>query len=167
VIDGVGKAARFSYLHSNVIADPEGNAYQFDSDFLRRITPSGSVETLNPRGGSGDPAGSGVEPLASARFRLIMGAGMCFRRGRRDLCRRPLEPLHPKGRSADQDGHHCGRSGPGLRGWTRTQVRIPRFARPYRLDPYRKRFYTNGVDDWDFGPGKRPHEDDRGRRAKQ
>jgi hypothetical protein len=148
IIDGQGKAARFSYLHSNVSADADGNAWLMDSDFLRRITPDGKVETLNPKGGSGDPARSETEPLETARFRLIMGGGMCF----------------------GGDGHiyvadrwnHCIRKidlknrvvsiavGPG-RGYRDGPERECGFHdSPGHIvyDPYRKRFHTNGVDDW-------------------
>jgi hypothetical protein len=147
VIDGTGTAARFSYLHSNVIADAEGNAYQMDSDFLRRITPSGKVETLNPRGGSGDPAKPVSEPLESAHFRLIMGGGMCFGGDgaiyvadrwnhcirRVDLRRQEVTVAVGQGQGyVDGPERECGfYDSPGYIVW----------------DPYRKRFYTNGVDD--------------------
>lgn len=148
LIDGPGKKARFSYLHSNVIADSEGNAYLMDSNYLRRITPQGIVETLNPKGGTGLPAKEETEPLESAKFRLIMGGGMCF----------------------DGDGNiyvadrwnHCIRKvdlrrktvsiavGPGS-GYVDGPERKSGFHDSPGLivyDPYRKRFYTTGVDDW-------------------
>ena len=53
LVDSQGKEARFSYLHANVIADRDGNAYLMDSNYLRRISPQGKVETLNPKGGTG------------------------------------------------------------------------------------------------------------------
>ena len=138
----------FHYLHSNVIADSTGNAYLMDADYLRRITPEGRIETLNPKGGSGPPADPRGEPLVSARFRLIMGAGLCF----------------------DGDGNiyvadrwnHCVRKvdlakkivsvavGPG-RGYVDGPSDKAGFHdSPGRIvyDPYRKRLYVNGVDDW-------------------
>ncbi len=45
----MGREATFHYMHSNVIADRRGNALVIDADFLRRISPEGRVETLNPR----------------------------------------------------------------------------------------------------------------------
>jgi hypothetical protein len=76
--DGTGRKATFHYMHSNVIVDRQGKAYLIDADFLRRVTPEGRVETLNPLGGTGPPADPNGEPLRSARFRLIMRGMICF-----------------------------------------------------------------------------------------
>jgi hypothetical protein len=147
VIDGTGRAARFTYLHSNVAADAEGNAWVMDSDFLRRITPQGKVETLNLQGGTGNPAGD-IEPLASAHFRLIMQGGIAFggdgnlyvgdhwNHGVRkvDLRARTVTfPVGPGGGYIDGPEKKAGfHTGTGY----------------IVYDPWRKRFYTNGVDDW-------------------
>jgi hypothetical protein len=146
--DGVGKRATFHYLHSNVIVDKEGNAYLIDADFLRRVTPAGAVETLNPFGGSGPPADPRGEPLRSARFRLIMGGSICFDgeeniyvADRWNHCVRKIDRKKqtvavvagPGGGyvdgPADQAGFH---DSPGH----------------IAHDPYRQRIYVTGVDDW-------------------
>lgn len=148
IIDGQGKAARFSYLHANVIADAAGNAYLMDSNFLRRITPQGKVETLNPRGGTGLPGKGESEPLEAARFRLIMGGAMCFGddgsicvADRWNHCIRKVDPkartvaiaVGPGGGYVDGPEKKCGfHDSPGH----------------IVHDPYRKQFYLTGVDDW-------------------
>ncbi|GBD36156.1 hypothetical protein HRbin36_01277 [bacterium HR36] len=148
LIDGTGKKARFSYLHANVIADAEGNAYLMDSNYLRRITPQGTVETLNPKGGTGPPAQEEEEPLESAKFRLIMGGGMCFGGDgniyvadrwnhcirKVDLRRKTVSIAVGPGRGyVDGPEKRCGfHDSPSL----------------IVYDPYRKRFYISGVDDW-------------------
>ncbi|GIW85262.1 MAG: hypothetical protein KatS3mg107_0922 [Gemmataceae bacterium] len=146
--DGQGKAARFSYLHSNVIADADGNAYLMDSNFPRRITPDGRVETLNPKGGTGVPSPEKNEPLISAKFRLIMGGGMCFGgdgniyvADRWNHCIRKVDlkektvsvVVGPGTGYVDGPEKKCGfHDSPGF----------------IVYDPYRKRFYVAGVDDW-------------------
>jgi len=108
----------------------------------------GEVETLNPKGGSGDPAGTASEPLESARFRLIMGGGMTFGgdgniyvADRWNHCIRKVDlqnktvsiAVGPGRGYVDGPERKCGfHDSPGHIVW----------------DPYRKRFYTNGVDDW-------------------
>ena len=146
--DGRGKQAVFAYIHSNVIADSAGNAYVMDSDFLRKIAPDGTVVTLNPKGGTGVPARDGPEPLETAKFRLIMGGGMCFGgdgaiyvADRWNHCIRKVElkektvsvAVGPGGGYRDGPEKDCGfHDSPGS----------------IVYDPYRKRFYTTGVDDW-------------------
>jgi len=147
LVDGLGKEARFSYLHATVIADAACNAYLMDGNFLRRITPQGKVETLNPTGGTGLPAKED-EPLASAKFRLIMGGAMCFGgdgniyvADRWNHCIRKVDlqkkivsiAVGPGGGYVDGPEKKCGfHDSPGH----------------IVYDPYRKRFYTTGVDDW-------------------
>lgn len=144
-VDGTGRAAIFKYLHSNIIADKDGNAYIMDRNFLRRITPAGKVETLNPKGGPGKPDDA---PLETARFNLIMGGGMCF---------------GPDGNIYVADRwNHCIRKvdltakrvtvavGPG-RGYRDGPEKACGFHdSPGHIvyDAYRNRFNTNGVDDW-------------------
>lgn len=146
--DGPGAKARFSYLHSNVIADAAGNAYMMDANYLRRISPQGVVETLNPKGGTGEPAKDAKEPLAAAKFRLIMGGGICFGgdgniyvADRWNHCIRKVDlkdnvvsiAVGPGGGYVDGPENNCGfHDSPGS----------------IVYDPYRKRFYTTGVDDW-------------------
>jgi len=146
--DGQGKKAVFAYLHSNISADADGNAWIMDSDFLRKITPGGEVTTLNPRGGSGLPAKEDKEPLEAAKFRLIMGGGMCFGgdghlyvADRWNHCIRKVDlkekvvsiAVGPGGGYVDGPEKQCGfHDSPGS----------------IVYDPYRKRFYTTGVDDW-------------------
>ena len=147
ILDGTGKQARFSYLHSNVIADAQGNAYVMDADYLRRITPRGKVTTLNPKGGTGAPA-SERESLESAHFRLLMAGGMCFGgdgniyvADRWNHCIRKVDLANNAVTVA---------IGPG-RGYMDGPVKEAGFHdSPGHIvyDPYRKRFYTNGVDDW-------------------
>jgi hypothetical protein len=148
IIDGQGKGARFSYLHANVIADTAGNAYLMDSNFLRRITPQGKVETLNPKGGTGLPAKEETEPLEVANFRLIMGGAMCFGgdgaiyvADRWNHCIRKVDlqaktvsiAVGPGGGYIDGPERKCGfHDSPGH----------------IVYDAYRKRFYMTGVDDW-------------------
>lgn len=148
IIDGQGKAARFSYVHANVIADALGNAYLMDSNFLRRITPQGKVETLNPKGGTGLPGDKETEPLEAAKFRLIMGGAMCFDGAgnilvadRWNHCIRKVDlkaktvsiAVGPGGGYIDGPDKKCGfHDSPGH----------------IVYDPYRKRVYTTGVDDW-------------------
>ena len=147
IIDGRGRQARFSYLHSNVIADAEGNAYVMDADYLRRISPEGEVTTLNPEGGTGAPAG-GAEPLRSAHFRLIMAGGMCFGGdGNIYVADRWNHCVRKVDLAADMVTLAIG---PG-RGYIDGPAREAGFHdSPGHIvyDPYRKRFYTNGVDDW-------------------
>ena len=144
-VDGVGEEAVFRYLHSNVIADENGIAYVMDNNFLRRIHPDGRVETLNPQGGVGKPDDS---PLDSARFNLIMGGGMCFGpdgciyvADRWNHCIRRVDikakqvtiVVGPGSGYRDGPEKSCGfHDSPGY----------------IVYDPYRKRFNTNGVDDW-------------------
>jgi hypothetical protein len=59
--DGVGTRATFHYLHSNVIVDRHSNAYLIDADFLRKVSPTGEVITLNAHGGTGPPAAAQSE----------------------------------------------------------------------------------------------------------
>jgi hypothetical protein len=146
--DGVGRDATFHYLHSNVVADRRGNAYVIDADFLRRVTPEGHVETLNPLGGTGPPANPAGEPLRSARFRLIMRGMICFDDAdnlyvadrwnhcirKVDLARRIVTVVVGPGRGyvdgpAEAAGFH---DSPGH----------------VAYDPFRRRLYANGVDDW-------------------
>jgi hypothetical protein len=146
--DGIGNEVTFHYLHSNVAADSAGNAYVVDADFLRRIAPDGRVETLNPYGGTGPPAGTKEEPLRSARFRLIMGGGIClggdgniYVADRWNHCIRKVD-LTKKSVSVVV--------GPG-RGYVDGPAASAGFhdSPGYIVyDPYRDRFYTNGVDDW-------------------
>ena len=148
LVDGIRGGVGFHYLHSNVIADKGGNAYLMDADFLRRVRPDGRVETLNPRGGSGPPADPDGEPLESARFRLIMGGGICFGGDGKIYV-------------ADR-WNHCVRQvdlegglvrvviGPG-RGYVDGPAAKAGFhggTTCIIYDPYRERFYTNGADDW-------------------
>lgn len=144
-VDDIREKAVFRYLHSNVIADKNGIAYIMDNNFLRRITTDGKVETLNPHGGSGKPDDS---PLESARFNLIMGGGMCFGddgciyvADRWNHCIRKVDMnakqvtivVGPGGGYRDGHEKKCGfHDSPGY----------------IVYDPYRKRFNTNGVDDW-------------------
>jgi len=145
--DGFRGKATFSYLHSNLVADQNNNLYVMDADFLRCISPEGQVQTLNPKGGSGNPGPDG-EPLQSAHFRLLMKSGIGF----------------------GVDGHlyvadrwnHCVREidlqnktvatvvGPG-RGYIdgpSSQAGFHDSPGYIILDPYRNRFHVNGVDDW-------------------
>jgi hypothetical protein len=155
--DGVGRQATFHYMHSNVIVDAAGNAYVIDADFLRRISPDGRVETLNPHGGTGPPANADGEPLRSARFRLLMQASICFDKDQNIFV-------------ADR-WNHCVRkidlargvvtvaAGPG-RGYVDGPAREAGFHdSPGHIayDPYRGRVYVTGVDDW----GLRTFEDGR------
>jgi len=143
--DGTGKDAVFKYLHSNVAADAEGNAYIIDRNFLRRIAPEGKAETLNPGGGSGKPGDGALE---GARFNLIMGGGLCLGGDgclyvadrwnhcirKVDLAAKTVSTVVGPGRGyVDGPQDACGfHDSPGHIVW----------------DPWRKRFNTNGVDDW-------------------
>jgi hypothetical protein len=146
--DGRGARATFHYLHSNVIVDRNGNAYLIDADFLRKVSPTGEVITLNPHGGTGPPAEAKGEPLRSARFRLIMGGGICFDdqeniwvADRWNRCVRKVDLQKQRvtvaigpGRGyvdgpAEQAGFH---DSPGH----------------IAFDPFRKRICVTGVDDW-------------------
>jgi hypothetical protein len=146
--DGLGREATFHYMHSNVIADRRGNALLIDADFLRRISPEGRVETLNPLGGTGPPADPKGEPLSSARFRLIM-RGM--------ICSDDRENIYVADR-----WNHCIRkvdlkaeivtvvAGP-VRGYIDGPAGKAGFHDSpghVAYDPYRGRLYANGVDDW-------------------
>lgn len=146
--DGAGHQATFHYLHSNVIADAQGNAYLMDSDFLRRISPQGQVETLNPAGGTGPPAEAGSEPLASARFRLIMGGGICFGP---DECIWVADRWNRCVRKIDLTEQTVSVAiGPG-RGYVDGPAAEAGFHdSPGHIayDSYRKRLYVTGVDDW-------------------
>jgi hypothetical protein len=146
--DGMGREATFHYMHSNVIADRQGNAFLIDADFLRRITPEGRVETLNPLGGTGPPADPQGEPLRTARFRLIMRGMICFD---------DLENIYV----ADRWNHSIRKidlkaqivtvaAGPG-RGYVDGPAKQAGFHDSpghVAYDPHRKRLYANGVDDW-------------------
>jgi len=142
--DGAGAEVVFKYLHANVIADKEGNAYVMDRNFLRRITPDGKVETLNPGGGSGKPGDGALE---GARFNLIMGAGMCFGgdgniyvADRWNFCFRKVDlkakqvttVIGPAKGNVDGPEREA-----GFHGGPTTIV----------YDPYRKRFHVAGADD--------------------
>jgi NHL repeat len=146
--DGTGRKATFNYLHSNVIADARGNAYLIDADFLRRISPEGEVKTLNPAGGTGPPANPEGEPVRSARFRLIMAGSICFDHqgniyvaDRWNHCVRKIDlkkqvvsvAIGPGGGYVDGPAGKAGfHDSPGH----------------IAYDPYRKRLYVTGVDDW-------------------
>ncbi len=153
VLDGVGKEARFSYLHANVVADATDNAYVIDSDFLRRITPQGKVETLNPRGGTGAPAGL-REPLDSAHFRLIMGGGICFGGDGNlyvaDRWNHSLRKVDLQNRVVTVAIGPGLATGPGHGYIDGPEKEASFHDSPGHIvwDPYRKRFYANGVDDW-------------------
>lgn len=146
--DGTGGKATFHYLHSNVIADAAGNAYLIDADFLRRITPEGKVETLNPAGGTGPPAEGKAEPLRSARFRLIMAGGICFGG---DGCIYVADRWNHCVRRVDLNKQTVSVAiGPG-RGYVDGPAGKAGFHdSPGHItyDPYRKRLYVTGVDDW-------------------
>lgn len=155
--DGHGKKAVFAYLHSNISADADGNAWIVDSDFLRKIAPDGEVSTLNPQGGSGLPAKEEREPLATAKFRLIMGGGICFGgdghlyvADRWNHCIRKVDlkeklvsiAVGPGGGYVDGPEKNCGfHDSPGS----------------IVYDPYRQRFYTTGVDDWGLRVWEKGH----------
>jgi hypothetical protein len=144
-VDGTGREAVFKYLHSNVAADKDGVAYIMDQDFLRRITPDGKVETLNPKGGRGKP---GDGPLESARFSLIMGGAICFGEGskllvadRWNFCVREvdLDAKTVKTVAGPSRGYKDGPADKaGFHGGTTHMT----------YDPYRKRIYATGADDW-------------------
>lgn len=161
-VDGVGPKAVFRNLHAPVVTDAKGTAYVMDDNFLRRITLEGRVETLNPKGGSGKQEiehNSGVpgsslpdlretEPLDSARFSLIMNGGLAvggdgrvYVADRWNRCIRGVDiqagrvsvAVGPGTGYRDGPEKNCGfHDSPGY----------------ILYDPYRKRFYTNGVDDW-------------------
>lgn len=146
--DGVGRDATFHYMHSTIIVDAAGDAYVIDADFLRRISPDGHVQTLNPDGGTGPPGEAHGEPLRSARFRLLMQASICFDKEENIFV-------------ADR-WNHCVRkidlkkqivsiaAGPG-RGYVDGPAKEAGFHdSPGHIayDPYRKRVYVTGVDDW-------------------
>jgi len=143
--DGTGKEAVFKYLHSNVAADKEGNAYIMDKNFLRRIAPDGKVETLNPGGGTGKPGDGALE---KARFSLIMGGAISFGDGdtlyvadRWNFCVREVD-LAKKTVSTIVGPSRGYIDGPaksvGFHGGTTHMV----------WDPWRKRLYATGADDW-------------------
>lgn len=143
--DGEGKEAVFRYLHSNVIADQEGNVYVMDNNFLRRITSAGKVETLNPEGGPGKPDEA---PLVSARFNLIMGGGMTFGgdgniyvADRWNRCIRKVD-LTEKTVSIVVG------PGTGYRDGPEKECGFHDSPGHIVYDPFRNRFNTNGVDDW-------------------
>ena len=112
------------------------------------MTPDGAVTTLNPQGGTGVPSVEATEPLAPARFRLIMGGGMCLGGDgavyvadrwnhcirRADLMERVVSvAVGPGGGYRDGPEKDCGfHDSPGS----------------IVSDPYRQRYYTTGVDDW-------------------
>jgi hypothetical protein len=146
--DGKGSAAVFAYLHSNVIADDKGNVFIMDSDFLRRISPDGTVTTLNPKGGTGVPAMAATEPLESAKFRLIMGGGMClgsdgsiYVADRWNHCIRKVD-------LASQSVSIAVGPGTGYRDGPEKNCGFHDSPGSIVHDPYRNRFYTTGVDDW-------------------
>lgn len=63
-VDGLGTAARFSYL-GGVAIDRAGNLFVAGVDTLRKVTPAGEVTTI---GGAYNTPGSSDGPLATARF---------------------------------------------------------------------------------------------------
>jgi hypothetical protein len=147
--DGTGREAVFRYLHSNVAADEAGNAWVIDNNFLRRISPDGKVETLNPKGGSGGPAAGGaIEPLESAKFQLIMGGGLCFGG---DGCIYVADRWNHCIRKVDlKAGEVCVAVGPsgGYKDGPEKSAGFHDSPGSIVYDPWRNRFYTNGVDDW-------------------
>lgn len=62
--DGVGAAARFSYL-KGIAVDAAGNAYVVDNSAIRKITPEGVVTTV---AGASGVLGDADGPGTSARF---------------------------------------------------------------------------------------------------
>lgn len=146
--DGVGAKATFHYMHSNVIVDRNGDAFLIDADFLRKVSPTGEVTTLNPLGGTGPPADAKGEPLRSARFRLIMGGGICFDDAEKiwvadrwNHCVRKVDlkkqlvtvAIGPGGGYVDGPADRAGfHDSPGH----------------IAFDPFRKRICVTGVDDW-------------------
>jgi hypothetical protein len=145
--DGWGTTATFSYLHSNVIADPKGNLYVMDADFLRSISPLGQVQTLNPKGGSGNPGADG-EPLQSAHFRLLMKSGMGF--GGDGLLYVADRWNHCVRRIDLENGTVATVIGPG-RGYVdgpSSEAGFHDSPGHITLDPFRNRLHVNGVDDW-------------------
>jgi hypothetical protein len=158
--DGRGREATFSYLHSNVVADKDGNLYVMDADFLRRISPTGQVKTLNPGGGSGNPGPDG-ELLESAHFRLLMKSGIGFGKDghlyvadrwnhcvrRVDLQNRTVATLpifHLQNTTLSTV------IGPG-RGYIdgpSSEAGFHDSPGHITLDPFRNRIHVNGVDDW-------------------
>jgi hypothetical protein len=157
-VDGTGKEALFKYLHSNVICDEAGNACLMDNNFLRRVTPEGGVETLNPDGGSGAP-GKESEPLAAAKFNLIMGGGICFGG---DQCVYVADRWNHCLRRIDlKEKTVAVVAGPGTGYRDGPEKNCGFHDSPGHIvyDPWRKRFYTNGVDDhglrvWENGAVK-------------
>ncbi|HUT32056.1 MAG TPA: hypothetical protein VNE39_01135 [Planctomycetota bacterium] len=144
-VDGTGREAVFKYLHSNVVADAQGTAFIMDDNFLRRITPDGKVETLNPQGGSGKPDDA---PLESARFSLIMGGGMCFGpEGALYVADRWNHCIRKVDLAARQVTIAVG-PGTGYRDGPEKNCGFHDSPGHIVYDPYRKRFNTNGVDDW-------------------
>jgi hypothetical protein len=146
--DGMGREATFHYMHSNVIAARQGNAFLIDADFLRRITPEGRVETLNPLGGTGPPADPAGEPLRTARFRLIMRGMICFDEQENiyvaDRWNHAIRKIDLKSQTVTVA------AGPG-RGYVDGPARRAGFHDSpghVAYDPHRKRLYANGVDDW-------------------
>lgn len=63
-IDGVGAAARFSYL-KGIAVDAAGNAYVVDNSAIRKITPEGMVTTV---AGASGVLGDADGPGTNARF---------------------------------------------------------------------------------------------------
>ncbi len=118
-----------------------------DKNFLRKVTPDGKVQTLNPNGGTGKP---GDGDLAAARFSLIMGAAICFGEGgklyvadRWNFCVRAVDLAAGKVSTVAGPNRGSGYvDGParsaGFHGGTTHMV----------YDPYRKLLYPTGADDW-------------------
>lgn len=155
--DGQGKQAIFAYLHSNIIADAAGHAYIMDGDFLRRIAADGTVTTLNPKGGTGVPTKEASEPLESAKFRLIMGGGMClggdghiYVADRWNHCIRKVD-LKTKTVSIAVG------PGDGYRDGPETDCGFHDSPGSIIFDPYRQRYYTTGVDDWGLRVWEKGH----------
>jgi hypothetical protein len=146
--DGTGRKATFHYMHSNVIVDRQGKAYLIDADFLRRVTPEGRVETLNPLGGTGPPADPNGEPLRSARFRLIMRGMICFGdkggiyvADRWNHCLRKVDLKKRIVTVAAGPGRGYIDGPAGKAGFHDSPGHVA-------FDPRRRRLYANGVDDW-------------------
>jgi hypothetical protein len=145
--DGRGSQATFSYLHSNVVRDNQGQLFVMDADFLRCISSDGLVRTLNPEGGTGNPGPDG-EPLKFAHFRLLMKSGIGFGG---DGCLYVADRWNHCVRRIDLTAETVTTViGPG-RGYVDGPSRQAGFHdSPGHIiyDPFRKRLHVNGVDDW-------------------